>query len=99
VITGGRGTGRQAKVVGYSVAGKTGTAYIATSQGYDKKRYNSDFAGFAPVSNPQLAIAVMIHDPKDTKGRHFGGEVAAPVFSKVMGDALRILNVPPDNLK
>ena len=80
---------------GYSVAGKTGTSYIAGAKGYDKKKYNSDFVGFAPASNPQLVIAVMLRDPQ---GKHFGAEVAAPVFSKVMAGSLRILNVPPDAL-
>lgn len=88
-------TGALAGVPGYSVAGKTGTAYIAHAHGYDKKKYNSDFVGFAPVSNPQLVIAVMLRDPQ---GKHFGGEVAAPVFSKVMTGSLRILNIPPDKL-
>ena len=95
VVTGKEGTGHLAMVPGYSVAGKTGTAYIAGVNGYDKKKYNGDFVGFAPVLNPQLVIAVVIRDPQ---GKHFGAQVAAPVFSKVMGRALRILNVPPDNL-
>ncbi|MCX7120276.1 MAG: penicillin-binding protein 2 [Gammaproteobacteria bacterium] len=88
-------TGALARVPGYSVAGKTGTAYIAGANGYDKKKYNADFVGFAPASNPQLVIAVVVRDPQ---GEHFGAQVAAPVFSKVMGRALRILNIPPDNL-
>ena len=88
-------TGTLARVPGYSVAGKTGTSYIAGAKGYDKKKYNSDFVGFAPASNPQLVIAVMLRDPQ---GKHFGAEVAAPVFSKVMAGSLRILNVPPDAL-
>lgn len=88
-------TGALARVPGYSVAGKTGTAYIAGANGYDKKKYNGDFVGFAPVSDPQLVIAVVVRDPQ---GEHFGAQVAAPVFSKVMGRALRILNVPPDQL-
>ena len=90
------GTGKLAQVPGYSVAGKTGTSYVATAQGYDKTRYNSDFVGFAPASNPQLVIALMIRDPQE---KHFGAEVAAPVFSKVMAGALRILNISPDALK
>lgn len=89
------GTGTKAQVPGYRVAGKTGTAYIAGPNGYNKNKYMSSFVGIAPVSNPQLVIAVTIREPK---GQHFGGEVAAPVFSKVMEGTLRILNITPDNL-
>lgn len=96
VVTGKRGTGKQANVPGYLVAGKTGTAYIANAQGYDKKKYMSDFVGIAPVSDPQLVIAVVLRDPQ---GLHFGGDVAAPVFAKVMASALRILNIPADNMQ
>lgn len=99
VVSGKEGTGHLAKVPGYSVAGKTGTSYIATAKGYDKKRYNGDFVGIAPATNPKLVIAVMIRDPKDSAGLHFGGQTAAPVFAKVMADALRILNIAPDDLK
>ncbi len=95
VVTGKEGTGHQATVPGYTVAGKTGTAYIAGPGGYDKKKYMSDFVGLAPVSNPRLVIAVVIRDPK---GKHFGGDVAAPVFAKVMSASMRILGVEPDNL-
>ena len=99
VVNGKEGTGHLAKVPGYTVAGKTGTAYIAGPGGYDKKKYVGDFIGFAPVSNPQLVIAVVIRNPHDAKHRHFGGETAAPVFSKVMAESLRLMNVPPDDLK
>lgn len=88
-------TGGLAKVPGYWISGKTGTAYIADAQGYNKKKYVGDFVGMAPATNPQLVIAVDIRDPQ---GEHFGGEVAAPVFAKVMAASLRILNIPPDNL-
>ncbi|HLD16560.1 MAG TPA: penicillin-binding protein 2 [Coxiellaceae bacterium] len=87
------GTGHRAQVEGYRVAGKTGTAYIAGPHGYDKHHYVSSFVGIAPVSNPALVVSVVIRDPH---GHHFGAEVAAPVFQDVMGDALRLLNVPPD---
>lgn len=96
VISGKKGTGHLAQVPGYTVAGKTGTAYIAGPNGYDKKKYIADFVGLAPVSHPRLVIAVMIRDPK---GKHFGGEVAAPVFAKTMSAALRILDVAPDDLQ
>ncbi|OGT98439.1 MAG: cell division protein [Gammaproteobacteria bacterium RIFOXYB2_FULL_38_6] len=87
------GTGYLARVPGYRVAGKTGTAYIAGSHGYDGHHYMSSFVGIAPVSHPQLVVAVVIRNPQ---GKHFGGEVAAPVFAQVMSTALRLLDVPPD---
>lgn len=89
------GTGTRARVRGYRVAGKTGTAYIAGPKGYDKAHYMSSFVGFAPVSQPKLAIAVVVKEPKRA---HFGGIVAAPAFAKVMSGALRLLAVTPDNL-
>ncbi|MDF1759983.1 MAG: penicillin-binding protein 2 [Coxiellaceae bacterium] len=95
VVEGG-GTGRRAKIRGYHIAGKTGTAYIAGPQGYNKKKYVSSFVGFAPVSNPQLVVAIIIFEPQ---GQHFGAKVAAPAFARVMSGALRLLNIAPDNLK
>lgn len=89
------GTGRRAKINGYHVAGKTGTAYIATSNGYDRHRYMSSFVGIAPVTHPRFVVAVVIRDPK---GQHFGALVAAPVFAKVMEGTLRVYDVAPDNL-
>lgn len=87
------GTGTLAAVEHYNVAGKTGTGHlIDSSGGYDDHRYSSLFAGFAPADDPELVIAVVISDPKGED--YFGGLVAAPVFSEVMGNALRILNVP-----
>ncbi len=91
-------TGGLAKVPGYLVSGKTGTAYIAGPGGYNKKKYVGDFVGMAPATDPQLVIAVQIRDPRDSKGIHFGGQTAAPVFAKVMAASLRILSIPPDNL-
>ena len=90
------GTGTRAAVRGYHVAGKTGTAYIAGPKGYYKHRFMASFVGMAPASNPRLVIAVNIRDPQ---GQHFGGLVSAPVFAKVMSGSLRILDIPPDNLK
>jgi len=87
------GTAPKAQVPGYRVAGKTGTAHKLEGRGYTN-RYVSSFVGFAPASNPRLVVAVMIDEP--TAGAHFGGEVAAPVFSAVMGSALRMQGVPPD---
>lgn len=90
------GTGTRAHVPGYHVSGKTGTAYIAGRNGYYKSRYMSSFIGMAPASDPKLVVAVVVRDPQ---GYHFGGIVAAPVFSKVMSGALRLLDIPPDDLK
>ncbi len=95
-VTGDEGTGRRARIEGYSVAGKTGTAHKSTVGGYDEDRYVSVFAGMAPVEQPRLVTVVMINEPSN--GDHSGGKVAAPVFSRVMSGALRLLNVPPDNL-
>jgi cell division protein FtsI (penicillin-binding protein 3) len=89
------GTGTRAAIPGYHVAGKTGTAYIAGPHGYYRHRFMASFVGVAPATNPQLVVAVVIRDPK---GHHFGGIVSAPVFAKVMGGALRILDIPPDDL-
>jgi cell division protein FtsI (penicillin-binding protein 3) len=87
------GTAPKAQVVGYRVAGKTGTAHKLEGRGYTNK-YVSSFVGFAPVSQPRLIVAVMIDEP--SAGQHYGGLVAAPVFSNVVGAALRTLGVPTD---
>lgn len=88
------GTGRQAQIPGYRVAGKTGTAHIAKQGGYYTDRFFATFAGIAPVSDPQIVIAVMIKDPR---GAHFeGGMIAAPVFANIMNGTLRILGIAPD---
>ena len=88
------GTAPKAQVPGYRVAGKTGTAHKQIGSRYAEDRYVSSFVGFAPVSAPRFVIAVMIDEP--SAGQYYGGAVAAPVFSKVMGYALRSLAVPPD---
>lgn len=87
------GTAPKAQVPGYRVAGKTGTSHKLEGGAYADK-YVSSFVGFAPVSDPRLIIAVMVDEPGGP--RHFGGDVAAPVFSQVMGGSLRTLGVPPD---
>ena len=87
------GTAPLAQVPGYRVAGKTGTSHKLEGGRY-VKRYIASFVGFAPVSNPRLVVAVMIDEPSGDE--HYGGLVAAPVFSKVIGEALRALNVPND---
>ncbi|MBT8143206.1 MAG: penicillin-binding protein 2 [Gammaproteobacteria bacterium] len=90
------GTGQLAAVPGYRVAGKTGTSKKTEAGGYADDRYRSVFAGVAPVSDPQLAIVVVIDEPR---GRdYYGGDVAAPVFASVMSGALRLLAVPPDGV-
>jgi cell division protein FtsI (penicillin-binding protein 3) len=94
VLSGEGGTGKTARVAGYRVAGKTGTARIAGKHGYQEKRYIASFVGIAPVSNPRIAVAVIIHEPS-RKG-YYAAAVAAPLFSKVMGDALRLFDIPPD---
>lgn len=88
------GTAPLARVVGYRVAGKTGTAHKLEGGAYAPDRYVSSFVGMAPASNPRLIIAVMIDEPR--AGEYYGGTVAAPVFSQVMAGALRVLDVPPD---
>lgn len=87
------GTATRAQVPGYTVAGKTGTAYKIQNGKY-VHRYVSDFIGIAPASNPRIIVAVMVDDP--TEGGHVGGVVAAPVFSKITEGALRTLHVAPD---
>jgi cell division protein FtsI (penicillin-binding protein 3) len=88
------GTAPRARVMGYRVAGKTGTAHKEENGGYAEHKYVSAFVGFAPASDPRLVIAVMLDEP--SAGQYYGGAVAAPVFSAVMGGALRMLGVPPD---
>jgi cell division protein FtsI (penicillin-binding protein 3) len=88
------GTGHRAQIPGYRVSGKTGTAWKATAGGYSTDKYMAVFGGIAPATRPKLAAVVVIDEPHTA--RHTGGEVAAPVFSAVVGGALRLLAVPPD---
>lgn len=87
------GTAPKARVPGYRVGGKTGTAYKIEGGVYARK-YIASFVGLAPISEPRLVVAVMIDEP--TGGAHYGGDVAGPAFSQIMGGALRTLGVPPD---
>ena len=89
------GTARQANIPGYRVAGKTGTAHKlrADRKGYSEKEYRALFSGVAPVSDPRLAIFVVVENPQ---GQYYGGLVAAPVFARVMQESLRLMNVPLD---
>ncbi len=88
------GTAYEGRVDGYTAAGKTGTVKKAGAGGYTEKNYFAVFAGMAPATDPRLIIVVMIDEP--SAGQYYGGLVSAPVFSKVMAGALRILEVAPD---
>ena len=87
------GTAPKARVPGYRVGGKTGTAYKVEGGVYARK-YVASFVGIAPVSEPRLVVAVMIDEPSG--GAHYGGDVAGPAFSSITGGALRTMGVPPD---
>lgn len=95
-VTAPGGTATRAQIANYSVAGKTGTAHQAIAGGYAKSTYNSLFAGIVPATHPRLVGVVVISGP--SKGSYFGGLVSAPVFQRVMDGALRLLDVPPDNI-
>jgi cell division protein FtsI (penicillin-binding protein 3) len=86
------GTARKAAVPGYRVGGKTGTAHKLVNGRYANK-YLASFVGIGPMSDPRLVVGVVVDEPV---GAHYGGEVAGPVFSEVMGGALRTLGVPQD---
>jgi cell division protein FtsI (penicillin-binding protein 3) len=88
------GTGKLAAIPGYRVSGKTGTAEKAIAGGYSTDLYMAVFGGVAPASDPRLAAVVVLDEP--SAGQHMGGEVAAPVFARVVGGALRLLAVAPD---
>lgn len=88
------GTAPLANIMGYRVAGKTGTAHKPGIGGYEKDKYVASFVGFAPASAPRLIVAIIIDEPSN--GQHFGGMVAAPVFARIMSEALRHLSVPQD---
>ncbi|HKQ31550.1 MAG TPA: penicillin-binding protein 2 [Burkholderiales bacterium] len=88
------GTGVRAQVADYRIAGKTGTVRKLTPTGYSEEQYLSWFAGFAPVSDPRLVMVVMVDEPRG--GSYYGGDIAAPVFGRVMTGALRLLDIRPD---
>jgi cell division protein FtsI (penicillin-binding protein 3) len=97
-VVGDEGTARRARVMGYRVSGKTGTAWKASEAGgYSTNKYMAVFGGVVPASNPRLAAVVVIDEPSG--GVYYGGEVAAPVFSAVMSGALRLLAISPDDLQ
>ncbi|WP_404408857.1 peptidoglycan glycosyltransferase FtsI [Pseudidiomarina marina] len=89
------GSGGRAKVRGYRVAGKTGTSRKAIAGGYGEE-YVTLFAGIAPVSDPRIAVVVTVNEPSGDE--YYGSEVSAPVFAEIVSDALRVMNIPPDNL-
>jgi cell division protein FtsI (penicillin-binding protein 3) len=89
------GTGQRAAVKNFHVAGKTGTSQKVVAGGYTDEHHAAVFAGFAPASQPQLVVVVMIDEPR---GAYYGGDVAAPVFANIVSGALRVLAIPPDAL-
>ncbi len=88
------GTGGRARAALYNVGGKTGTVHLVGARGYERDQYKALFAGIGPVEDPRIVTVVAVDAPSSTE--YYGGEVAAPVFGRVMSDALRLLNVRPD---
>ena len=89
-----QGTAPKAQIAGFRVAGKTGTAHKPERGGYAKNKYVASFVGFAPADQPRFVIAVMVDEP--SAGKHYGGEVAAPIFSQIANDALRRMQMSPN---
>jgi cell division protein FtsI (penicillin-binding protein 3) len=87
-------TGPRARITGWRVGGKTGTAHKQENGGYAPDKYLASFVGIAPMSAPRLVVAVMIDEP--SAGEHYGGSVAAPAFGQIMQGALRLMGVPHD---
>ena len=96
-VVGTKGTARRAKVDGYKVAGKTGTVHKVGLNGYEDEQYLSLFAGIAPANNPKIVTIVVVDDPAGRE--YYGGEVAAPIFSRVTQSSLRLLNIPPTEIE
>ena len=97
MAAGPQGTGQRAQTEGYTVGGKSGTAYKQVGKGYGEagnRKYRGWFVGMAPIDSPRIVVAVMIDEPSD--GQYYGGIVAAPVFSETVQQTLRLLGVPPD---
>jgi len=97
VTTGKDGTARSARIPGYHVAGKTGTARLVGPHGYELHHHMSSFVGIAPATHPQIVVAVVLHDPSGKL--YYGGDVSAPIFKNIMQGTLRILNIPPDDVE
>jgi cell division protein FtsI (penicillin-binding protein 3) len=96
VISGEQATARLAAIPNYTAAGKTGTVRIHGPGGYSDRNHRAVFVGFAPASNPRFVAAIIVNDPKGSE--YYGGQIAAPIFSRVMETALRLYGVPPDAL-
>jgi len=94
MATGPGGTGQLAQTVGYSVGGKSGTARKQVGKNYERNKYRAWFTGMAPIDTPRIIVAVMVDEPSN--GQYYGGLVAAPVFSEVVQQTLRMMNVQPD---
>ncbi|MBP8795000.1 MAG: penicillin-binding protein 2, partial [Brachymonas sp.] len=93
LVTSPGGTAQQAQTSGYSVGGKTGTARKQVGKNYSENHYRASFVGVAPIETPRVVVGVMIDEPQ---GSIYGGAVAAPVFSEVVQQTLRLLGVAPD---
>ena len=93
-VTSDIGTGSRARVAGYRVGGKTGTAHKVGRRGYEEAAYTAVFAGLAPISNPDLVLVVVVDEPQGKE--YYGGEVAAPIFSRIMQQALNLRQIAPD---
>jgi cell division protein FtsI (penicillin-binding protein 3) len=93
MAAGPKGTAPLAQIPGYRVGGKTGTANKQENGVYQNK-YIASFVGMAPMSNPRIVVAVMVDEP--SRGKYYGGQVAAPVFARISGETLRTMRVPPD---
>ncbi len=94
LAAGDGGTAPRAQVMGYSVGGKTGTAHKQEGKVYAEKKYRAWFVGMSPIDHPRIVVAVMVDEPSN--GKYFGGDVAAPVFSQVVQQTLRMMGVAPD---
>jgi cell division protein FtsI (penicillin-binding protein 3) len=94
LASGQGGTAPLAQVMGYTVGGKTGTTHKQEGKGYAAKKYRSTFVGMSPIDAPRIVVAISIDEPSN--GKHYGGEVAAPAFSKMVGTTLRLMGVAPD---
>ncbi|MEH6824225.1 MAG: penicillin-binding transpeptidase domain-containing protein [Motiliproteus sp.] len=95
-VTAKGGTGRRARVPAYRVGGKTGTLHKVGAGGYEDDKYVAVFAGVAPIENPRFVAIVVVDEPQGQE--YYGGEVAAPVFSRIMAGTLRLMNIAPDKL-
>lgn len=91
------GTGSRAKTDSYQVAGKTGTSRIVGPQGYVKDRHVATFVGIAPVNSPRIVVSVVLNEPENDS--YYGGIIAAPVFSRIVTETFKILQVPPDDVR